>query len=1133
MKKSIVRASIDCLITWVKAAHVLFASSIGLAAAPLVIAASAIPLWHVGQSDQGNTEFALAPRNYSQFSEDGCFVVGLSDTKQDWPYVHPGPLDDWAGRRSHSFSILFALKSNPSPGECHLRVDLLDTHASSPPKLQIEINRKRFEKDLPPGAGDASIFGDPARGREFIWDLAFPAGLLRVGENEITITTLSGSWILYDSIGLETPPGAELSSVAPRTSLIGVDVPPVWINDEGRSMQPLTVRLRHIGHETDARICLGTNNPSIIHLSHGLKSIELKTRAAEQSVSLPLSATIDGHQILSTNLVLHPPRIRELWALPHSHVDVGYTHRQEDIVKVQIANLEKSIALSRASASNPPGMRFKWNPEAVWSLDHFLDRSTPSARESFLEGVRQGDVGVDALFGNMLTALCRPEELVQCLSFGTRLSGLAGVPVESAAICDVPGWTWGLVPVMAQAGVKYFAIGPNYSARVGTIHQWDNKPFYWQSQSGLDRVFCWVVDNYHHFGKLDDHVIAHVSKLDQATFPYDTSFLFWVGVWPNGGVDNAPPDEKLVDQVVAWNARFSAPRLCIGLATEFFRSFESRFGAQVPTFRGDLTPYWEDGAGSTARETALNRASADRLSQADTLFAMRNPSERPNARFDAAWKNVLLYSEHTWGAYNSIDDPDNPFVKDQWAVKQAFALDADQQSRALLDSALTAAPFRAAQDLSLRPSIAIDVYNTTQWERTDLAHVPAHLAGSAVLDDRGRYVPSQRLASGELVFLASQVPPFGAKRFCLTPQTNPLKGHARADGNLLRTRSLAVELDQQSGAIKSLRIEGLSHEFVDFQSPSALNDYRYVLGPDAKGARSNGKPRFQVLETGPWVASIRVESDAPGCNRLIREVRVVDGLDRVELINHVDRQSVRVKDSVHFGFGFNVPGGTLRMETPWAVIRPNLDQLPGSCRNWFTVQRWVDISNPEVGITWAPLDAPLMEIGGLTANLMGPVQYEEWMNYAFESCTIYSWAQNNHWFTNYKIDQPGVTTFRYYLRPHRHSYRAADAARFGVETTRPLIAAAAEAQQPVLGSLLRISNPNVLVETVKPSQDGSALIIRLFGVSGTPQSIDLAWPGMKPTAIWTTDLSEKPLQKIQHAIRVPAFGVVILRAEIR
>ena len=47
-------------------------------------------------------------------------------------------------------------------------------------------------------------------------------------------------------------------------------------------------------------------------------------------------------------------------------------------------------------------------------------------------------------------------------------------------ISDVPGYTWGIVSAMAQAGVKYFSIGPNYRDRIGrTMSTWEDKPFYW------------------------------------------------------------------------------------------------------------------------------------------------------------------------------------------------------------------------------------------------------------------------------------------------------------------------------------------------------------------------------------------------------------------------------------------------------------------------------------------------------------------------------------------------------------------------------------------------------------------------------------------------------------------------------
>ena len=102
----------------------------------------------------------------TSFAQDGFFVVGKSDPQHDWPYVHPGPVDGWAGGRSHAFTIVFGLQRAPQAGDCKLQLDLVDTQKGVPPTLRIQINGREFRRELPPGAGDASVFGDPAKGRE-------------------------------------------------------------------------------------------------------------------------------------------------------------------------------------------------------------------------------------------------------------------------------------------------------------------------------------------------------------------------------------------------------------------------------------------------------------------------------------------------------------------------------------------------------------------------------------------------------------------------------------------------------------------------------------------------------------------------------------------------------------------------------------------------------------------------------------------------------------------------------------------------------------------------------------------------------------------------------------------------------
>ena len=87
---------------------------------------------------------------------------------------------------------------------------------------------------------------------------------------------------------------------------------------------------------------------------------------------------------------------------------------------------------------------------------------------------------------------------------------------------------------------------------------------------------------------------------------------------------------------------------------------------------------------------------------------------------------MALYSEHTWGAYNSVSQPDLDFVKTQWKFKQAYALNADTQSRALLARIAGA---RATDAKTSAGFVEFDVFNTASWPRTDLVTLPRETQG--------------------------------------------------------------------------------------------------------------------------------------------------------------------------------------------------------------------------------------------------------------------------------------------------------------------------------------------------------------------------------------------------------------------
>ena len=181
-----------------------------------------------------------------------------------------------------------------------------------------------------------------------------------------------------------------------------------------------------------------------------------------------------------------------------------------------------------------------------------------------------------------------------------------------------------------------------------------------------------------------------------------------------------------------------------------YANVEKKYGDKLPVFRGSAGTYWEDGAGSSALETGMNRQSSDRLVQAESLYAMLNPQAFPAADFENAWSLVLLYSEHTWGAWCSIGGPERKETLEQWQIKQSYALDADKQSKTLLNQSLTVAAAQTPE------AGAIEVFNTTSWPRTEIVRLAAGLSrpGDRVVDHKGGVVPSQRLSTGELAFLA-------------------------------------------------------------------------------------------------------------------------------------------------------------------------------------------------------------------------------------------------------------------------------------------------------------------------------------------------------------------------------------------
>ena len=86
----------------------------------------------------------------------------------------------------------------------------------------------------------------------------------------------------------------------------------------------------------------------------------------------------------------------------------------------------------------------------------------------------------------------------------------------------------------------------------------------------------------------------------------------------------------------------------------------------------------------------------------------------------------------------------------------------------------------------------------------------------------------------------------------------------------------------------------------------------------------------------------------------------------------------------------------------------------------------------------------------------------------------------------------------------------------------------ASSAAPVKG-LLQVSSPGVLESELKPSDDGKAWIVRLWGASGRDERVRLSWEGRPVAQARLSDGMEKEGAKIGSTILVPGYGIVTLR----
>jgi hypothetical protein len=380
------------------------------------------------------------------------------------------------------------------------------------------------------------------------------------------------------------------------------------------------------------------------------------------------------------------------------------------------------------------------------------------------------------------------------------------------------------------------------------------------------------------------------------------------------------------------------------------------------------------------------------------------------------------------------------------------------------------------------------------------------------------------------VFIAKEVPALGSRIYQISQQSTvnnhpsnrsivqSLNRSIDQSGNFI-TGNFSLKIDPETGAIRSL--EWLGEELVDTSRYAGLNQYLYVEGRFPDDPIPASVKNISVTDDGPIVKTIRIEYGAPGCNKLAADAQIVDELNMIRIINHIDKKKVYDPEAVHLAFPFNKPGGQIRYDLAYGHCEPEKDQLPGSNKNFLCMEHWLDVSNEESGITLICPDAPLFEVGELTMDAI----VTGWRDSIPSSQTVISYLMNNYWETNYAAAQEGLGRYSYILIPHG-KFNPVATEKAAIEARQSLIARRAGSFQKAKPSLLKINNTSLIITSTKPMNEGNELLISIYNAGDETEILDMEHAFQE---VYPSNVDGNGRKPVLEDYRIPPQGSLFLK----
>jgi alpha-mannosidase len=733
----------------------------------------------------------------------------------------------------------------------------------------------------------------------------------------------------------------------------------------------------------------------------------------------------------------------EMFGFGHSHIDVAWLWPLAETERKCVRTFSTQLKLMERY---PDYVFLQSQPH----LYRMVQEKYPDLYEKIEAAVKRGQwIPEGSAWVEPDTNVTSGESLIRQLIHGKRFYKEAfDVDCEMLWLPDVFGYSGALPQIMLGCGVRYFSTQKIFWAYHGG-ETFPYNTFIWEGIDG-SQVKAHFHNDYNSQTRPSLVIERWKERVQKEGF---STRLFPFG-WGDGG---GGPTRNHIEFARRGKNLEGMPKFRITDPMRFFKAQEAE-GWPDERYVGEL--YFQSHRGtytSQARTKALNRRSEFALQNAElwggAAIALAG-FEFPYRTWDEAWKQVLLNQFHDILPGSSI---------------HRVYEEAEAQLSAVIDTAEAIAA--DAQDCLLEegPSDGVTVFNPLSWPRSGLIRLPEGYQGAA--DPDGRRLPVQKSQDGLTAEVT--VPACGWVGLTHSPP-EVLENTLKVEENLLENDCIKVEFNQ-FGEIKRIfdkthqreLAAGLCNAMHLYQDvPSAFDawdiDSMYQLSP----VRLPDRAEMEVTAEGPLFARLVIRRKLHH-SEMVQTVTLRRGERRMTFETEIDWQERHKLLKVNFPV--NVMAHEALHEIQFGFLpRPthtsrqiDKDRFEVPCQKWSALveanRGFALLNDSKYGVNVSGNSINLT----LLKSALGP---------------------------DMTADR-GRQTFTYAFTFWEGDFTESGLVRQGYELNVPVTSRPGSARRH---SLFRLDSPYIILDTVKPAEDGSGdLILRLYESMRTTTRVNL------------------------------------------